>query len=583
VPLADDVVSAWSASGQATLISGVCAKLAAGDQLYAGGACGPMDVAAVQCMGFSDGGVDATLPEAGLDATLEDGSDAAPEASIPEAGDAMEADSPQLDAGPDCVTVLTKALASPLVPPAQWAGLDFSNGGVSSGAFGSGGSALPADLLACADSIEPQTFTDGGPSVPGYRAITAGKILNPTLPSPIAVEVNRDSRVVYQMTLTRGYAGKVAFHSRQNGAWGTHSYEIGIDNDSSDAGGDAGGGDVLRDGVLFTPDLQFVSGGQATAWVNEIYDGLMATFMPSLPEVSDCSTTYSQLYEPGSVLPDQQKNCLFVPSFGTNAPLIGVRPLRIYLVFDHGATRVTSIYTYWLGGVTTCGTPGANVERMDTDAVKLQGILLPDAGYITVIGVGGIFGYPGVANPAAGLTEVEANAIECNGLDAPAPDPGYKLVQWGPSGEVALEYNPTTGVSYKLFARSAYPGILFPLAASYADGGVDEYTVKLGTIIRNGAPVHIDWTSKATASPDLTAISNAWIGTWCGSFPDDDCVAAGNCTITLDDGAGNSTLLLTPSSALIANCGATVEPLGLVFAKGTSNLTQVYAVNAGGK
>ena len=146
-----------------------------------------------------------------------------------------------------------------------------------------------------------------------------------------------------------------------------------------------------------------------------------------------------------------------------------------------------------------------------------------------------------------------------------------------------MEYNATSGVAYKLFAQGGYPGNLFPLGMRYPDGGVDNYDVRLGTIILNGAPLHIDWTNTATATVPLTRLSNGWIGTWCDNLPDDDCVAAGNCTITLDDGAGHSTLLLAPSPMLMANCGATVEPLGFVFAKGTSNLVQVYAVNEGGK
>src|SRR5262249_45630866 len=155
------------------------------------------------------------------------------------------------------------------------------NGGVSSGAFGSGGAALPADLVACADSIEPLTFADGGPAVPGYRVVTAGRILRPALPSPIEMGGNRDSRVASKLTLTTGYEGKLAFHSRAKGAWGDHSYELAVDDGSSDAG-DGGVSGILRDGVPFTPDLYF-NGGLATDWANEIYDGLMATFQPGTP------------------------------------------------------------------------------------------------------------------------------------------------------------------------------------------------------------------------------------------------------------------------------------------------------------
>ena len=62
--------------------------------------------------------------------------------------------------------------------------------------------------VACTDSIEPQTFTDyGSLSAPGHCAITTGKLPNPALPSPIAMVLNRDSRVAHQTMLTNGYEG----------------------------------------------------------------------------------------------------------------------------------------------------------------------------------------------------------------------------------------------------------------------------------------------------------------------------------------------------------------------------------------
>jgi hypothetical protein len=162
-----------------------------------------------------------------------------------------------------------------------------------------------------------------------------------------------------------------------------------------------------------------------------------------------------------------------------------------------------------------------------------------------------------------------------------APDPGYAAEQWG-GGEMELEYNADSGVAYKLFVTKGYKGVL-DMAASEADAGTNEYNVGIGSLTVNGAPVTLDWADgdAGTLNASVTDISNAWLAGYCGT-EDSDCVQAGDCVITPDDGQGHSTFSLVTAPWLVPYCGD-MHPITFVFPQGTSAPTEIYATNPGGQ
>jgi hypothetical protein len=147
-----------------------------------------------------------------------------------------------------------------------------------------------------------------------------------------------------------------------------------------------------------------------------------------------------------------------------------------------------------------------------------------------------------------------------------------------------MEYNQATGVNYKLFARRGYKADILDLYEPLADGGVGvAYSIAIEGLTKKGQAFSIDWTSEATAVPAVTALWNAWSFSILSGTVDTDCVAQGDCTITLDDGAGHSGFVLSLSASTASQSGASIEALGFNFAKGTSDLVELYIVNPAGK
>jgi hypothetical protein len=72
--------------------------------------------------------------------------------------------------------------------------------------------------------------------------------------------------------LSGAYTGEVSFSSRANGAFGDHTYSIGI-------------GKLNRDGAAWVIDWT-----NASAAVNEIFDAVNATFVPAFPVTSNCNS-----------------------------------------------------------------------------------------------------------------------------------------------------------------------------------------------------------------------------------------------------------------------------------------------------
>jgi hypothetical protein len=424
------------------------------------------------------------------------------------------------DAGVDCAQRLADMLAAPIIPNTHYAGLDLS-----SGANPKGLTIEEANADGCGRAI-----VESQPSDPGYRRMVWGSN------EEISIEYNADSHVIYHVSLDHHYRGTVQFQSRTGGAFGSHSYEIGV-------------GFVHRDGLDFPLDLLNGQTSMASASTNELYDGLMATFMPGTPAVFNCG--------------DGGKCYWYdIPQDHTIARF-GARPLHFYVDFDSQTNHATRFFEYWPGGTTDCSTPNANLERMDESPIL-------DA---YLVGIGGLpIGSQRGMNPA-GMTWQEADAIECSGTQVSPADVGYGAIQWGPMGEVELEYNLTTNLSYKLLAKEGYRGTL---TASSADG-LHGYEIAIGSIAKDGAPFTIDWSNATATNRAVTELFNAAaFGVLFGAAKTStvsDCVASGDCTFTRDDGHGHSTFELKDGSS----------SMGFVCPLGTSGPSTIYTTWANGR
>jgi hypothetical protein len=419
----------------------------------------------------------------------------------------------------DCAALLAQMLASPIVPPDQ-----YGSWRLSSGMNPKGLTIEEANSAGCGVPI-----VENKPSTPGYRGMAWGP------QKDVTVWYNLESHVVAYVDLAGSFTGTLSFHSRVNGMYGSHTYEIGI-------------GYVRRDGVDFP-----LSWAVSSPSLNELYDGMMATFEPATAPIADCYVAHT---------------CLHIPDDGSGNAYFGARPLHFFMQFQANTNRVTMAYTRWPGGTVDCSTPTANSEYVD-----YADILYFSYG----IGIGGIdLGKVGT-NPN-GMTWHEANAIACDGTQVNAPDPGYKAIQWGANGEVELEYNTTTqpDLGYKLFAKQGYKGT-FAFSSS-GDGGAHSYVIAIGAITKDAAPFAIDWSNAAAANAAVTELSNAALG-----YADADCVAAGHCAVTPDDGAGHSSFALL--NIPLGACGAAGMPpcvagteMDFVFPQGTSTISSIVDV-----
>jgi hypothetical protein len=470
-----------------------------------------------------------------------------------------------VEAGVDCATLLSALLQAPLTPPNIWLGLDLSNGGQADGGLGSGGLSIDqTGLLGCASYVEPPDLEAGvAPAMPGYR--TAFLVMSGDAgPENTVVQIayNLESREIYQVAAYVGYQGQLQFHSRIGGAYGSHTYTVSIEP----AGG-ASSDTIVRDGVPFPNDW-------SNAWINEMYDAMMATFDPTVAAVPDCTQAASTTVAYGIPI-SMEGTCL-----DATGQLFGVRPLALYLGFD-GNNQVNLFYNFWRGSQATgCATPLADRERMADFSVAAGASVVDNTLGVAIGGLPGL-----VSDNDAGLTVVQANTIlGCNGTSWTSPDPGYGGMQWG-DGAVAMEYDPDSGVNYKIIAQSGYVGTWSYATAATADAGVQTYTIGIGTMSvateDDAGPLSIDWTSVATATPTVTQIANAWYETYCSAPPDADCVALGDCSIVIDDGQGHSRFVLAPSAAMIANnCYYDIQPVTFVFPQGSSSPEQIYVTNS---
>ncbi|MGO8992205.1 MAG: hypothetical protein ACLQVI_02675 [Polyangiaceae bacterium] len=445
-----------------------------------------------------------------------------------------------------CTAILARMLNSAIVPPTRWAGIDLSNGGSSDVPGGGGITLVQAEVAACAAWSEPTTLApDAAPLNGGYRAALfgiddAGPNLALAGGVPIWIESNMQTGAVWKVSLQQGYAGTLSFNSRAGGAYGTHTYEMQI------------GRAITRDGEPFKAD--WGDGGTlttATPWMNEIYDGMMATFSPTTPAITDCLSTTLDGYWQDSVQ-QHYSACLIAGNY-----YFGVRPLAAYFDFNPGTNKVIQMWTFWWGSVVSCGTPIANTEAMDYGGIgvgEVQGGNWIGATNALSANLGNLVQTEYASNPL-GLTATEANEIECNGTPVSAPDPGYGALEWGQLGEVEMEYVLDGGVNYRLYAHAGYKGLLQWSAAG------DNFSTGIGVpVTRNG--------SEDAGSPNALATS---LTNGVCSFSDTDCVDAGHCTVILNDGSGNTYLGVS--------CGYPADLLGIEFPQGTNTPTEIFTTN----
>jgi hypothetical protein len=409
-----------------------------------------------------------------------------------------------------------------------------------------------------------------GPADPGFRGVGIAstytgrsKTDNPS--DPIYVSYNEESEVLGQVVLSGpSYTGTLAFHSRAGGAYGSHTYLLGLTPEA----GSSVAGYVMRDGADFPADWT------TTAWINEIYDGILASYAPNEPPAAtgDCTTSYYT----SDILGTNQTSsaCLYIQNDGLGNAYLGVRPLSFYMMFAAGTNHAETVYEDWRGGFPSCATPQAAIERMDWSQITYSivgGQLGPWIGDLQVNGA--------YTNPA-GMLFSEANAIEgCGGFSVAAEDPGYSAMAWG-GGEVAVEYNPTTGVAYKVIATGGYKSS-WSFNAVESDGGLGSlYVISPTSMTLAGAAVTIDWSSLKSATRDVTVISNAWLESEFGIAGDADCRTAHDCEVVLDDGQGHSSFTVGLSKRLL---GEKSSGFTVVFPQGTSTPVAIEAVNPGGE
>jgi hypothetical protein len=338
----------------------------------------------------------------------------------------------------------------------------------------------------------------------------------------ISITYNMESHVILQVSVDKTYVGALTFQSRPGGAFGAHTYVIKM-------------GSLLRDGVDFPINWALTPNPA----LNELYDGLIATF-GSGPAVTDCEAV---------------RTCLLAADGGDGNAYFGVRSLAFYMTFEIGTNKMNGFYNFHGGGDADCSTPIARAEVMDN--AQVYGPTRSSIGTLKLSAKGA---------SQSGMTYQEADAILCHGgTPVTAPDANYSALQWGTSHEIVLEYNTTTNVAYKLYAVAGYKGIL---AASSLDRA-NQYQMAINVAAtKNGAPFAIDWANPASSVTELSNAVNTFLGTQ--TVNDANCLTAGSCVVTPDDGANHS--IVTFKSAAIT----------VLFAKGTSTPQSFIVTWSGG-
>ncbi|HEY8090082.1 MAG TPA: hypothetical protein VIF09_19610 [Polyangiaceae bacterium] len=159
---------------------------------------------------------------------------------------------PKASAVCDPAVTWPKMLAGNVTPSLSAASLDL---------------ARPGGLtLAYGESINCSLVLFGGPPSPnggayGYWGAN----------EDIIVSTDPTATWITSLVMSGSYTGSMTFQSRAGGSYGSHTYVVAM-------------GKLDRDGVPFTIDPS-----NAIPGVNEVYDGLIATFAPSVAPSQNCN------------------------------------------------------------------------------------------------------------------------------------------------------------------------------------------------------------------------------------------------------------------------------------------------------
>jgi hypothetical protein len=279
-------------------------------------------------------GVDASFPAP--DATLADDTGApgvdASDATVQDSAlSVADGGGHATDAAPDAACSLSAALGSPILPLRQIAGLNYNESGP-----GLVSLSYAQSVLCGSGTIEEDAGAD-----PGMTLVTWGAHQD------LTAEYD-DNGLLYLMTASGSYSGSLQFNSRTGGAYGAgHSYVIGV-------------GRLTKDGAPFVIDW----GGSPGAQVNEIFDGMMATFAPSYPVDPDCTADGTCIVgDLTCTCTDDGGSGKFCSDGGCTPgkSYFGLRTVKIYAVMNGDATSIPStIYTVFDGepGLPDAGVPG---------------------------------------------------------------------------------------------------------------------------------------------------------------------------------------------------------------------------------
>jgi hypothetical protein len=137
-----------------------------------------------------------------------------------------------------------------------------------------------------------------------------------------------------------------------------------------------------------------------------------------------------------------------------------------------------------------------------------------------------------------GITLAEAESVLCDGTELPALRDGDHVEAWGASNEVELVFDATTGDGETL---SLFPGYLgaFAFKSDPSEGAQHSYSIGLGPVMKDGAPLSMVWTSTPfTAGNEvfnaLMYTYGSALGVYDGPIP--SCTAVSVCPFNTSSG-----------------------------------------------
>jgi hypothetical protein len=194
---------------------------------------------------------------------------------------------------------------SAAIKPPVYAGIDFLHGAA--------GDVTRAEIFAVDCAGVPTNAME-----PGYDGWSWGH-------GAVEIDFNPTTNLPFYVSVAAGYTGTVAFASRPGGAWGKHSYVVGV-------------GTMSRDGAPFVIDWAASSVG-AKVGITELADAYYATWVPShAAEPKDCTLDGSC-----GIFAD---DALGHSTFGLRAKPWG----GLYVESPLNTSTPDMLYTFWWDG-----------------------------------------------------------------------------------------------------------------------------------------------------------------------------------------------------------------------------------------